>query len=591
MNTDALCPDRERLQAFRLGQLPAPDAQSVEKHLRNCAACQGLLRDFAREGLRQTTPFKPSGASDAVRPANPPFSYLLPPVETDEIGRLGNFRVLRVLGSGGMGTVFLAEDIALRRRVALKVMKPDLEKDVEADKRFLNEARAMAAIKHEHLITIYQAGTEGNVVFLAMELLEGESLDEFIARRPRPRVGEILRIGREIASGLAIIHQPGLIHRDVKPANIWLEGPGARVKILDFGLARSIHDKVRLTQAGFILGTPAFMSPEQARGDTVDARSDLFSLGSTLYALCTGAMPFQAKNTAALLMALAAETPRPVYEVNPRIPEELSELVMQLLAKNAKDRPASAAEVVQRIRLLERTLTSPTHEIAPSTVHRPPVADGAAAATRKKSKKIPARTRRRQKITLLVVGAVLTVLAGLGLARLLVGPPAPSLSPTDPANAGADDQRVYLTDLNPLATEHWPMSIPRGGPPRKLAPGEKVEVMVGGKLSPHGIFMHPPPPPDEGQPTSVTYRLQGEYETFHTEISLNDTARQALGDLTFTVYGDGKVLHSVTISSQRHSQAFSVTVKNVNVLKIEVTPTGGEIGGAHAVWIEPYLTK
>src|SRR5262249_27717391 len=154
--------------------------------------------------------------------------------------------------------------------------------------RFLREARAVAALKHHHIVTIYQVGEDRGVPFLAMEFLEGEPLDARLQRETRLAVPEVLRIGREIAEGLAAAHERGLIHRGIKPANVWLEGEKGVAKLLDFGLARSAGDGTQLTTAGAIVGTPAYMAPEQATGGGVDARCDLFSLGCVLYRLCTG---------------------------------------------------------------------------------------------------------------------------------------------------------------------------------------------------------------------------------------------------------------------------------------------------------------
>ena len=321
----------------------------------NLPAPADFKKSEVEGGASKEAPPTLNGVEGASTSSSPTHPFLLPGVEPGEIGRLENYRVLRLLGSGGMGMVFHAEDIVLRRAVALKVMRPELQANDEGWQRMLREARAMAAIKHEHLITVYQAGKERDVFFVAMELLEGESLDQRIKRVPESEVPDILRLGREMASGLAAIHQRGLIHRDIKPSNIWLEAPGARVKILDFGLARQVENSsgTNLTEEGTIVGTPAFMSPEQARGETVDARTDLFSLGCVLYDLCTGTTPFRGKTLMAQLTALAVDTPRPVHEVNPRIPESLSRLIAELLSKNPAARPVSAVAVGEELSRIE----------------------------------------------------------------------------------------------------------------------------------------------------------------------------------------------------------------------------------------------
>ncbi len=191
--------------------------------------------------------------------------------------------------------------------------------------------------------------------FLAMEFLQGMPLGQWMKRDPKPNLAQILRIGREIAEGLAAAHARGLIHRDVKPGNIWLDSDHKdRVKILDFGLARVGTEDVQLTRTGVVVGTPAYMSPEQAGGEKVDARTDLFSLGCVLYRLCTGAMPFAGDTTMALLTDLALFHPKPVRDLNPDVPLALADLVMRLLAKKPADRPASAQEVVEGLQAVER---------------------------------------------------------------------------------------------------------------------------------------------------------------------------------------------------------------------------------------------
>jgi urea transport system substrate-binding protein len=288
------------------------------------------------------------------------FGFLSPSQESDEIGRLGTYRVLKVLGKGGMGTVFQAEDLLLQRMVALKVMKPEMLGDLAARTRFLREARAAAAIKHDHIVTIYQVGQENDVPYLAMEYLEGEPLENRLRRKGPLPLAEAFRIGREIAQGLDAAHERNLIHRDIKPANIWLEGETARVKILDFGLARPATGQTHLTATGFIMGTPNYMAPEQARGAEVDQRTDLFSLGCVLYCMCTGRSPFSGDSIMAVLTSLAVDEPPPLINEAPGVPPTFSELVGQLLKKDLNQRPPSARVVVERIAAIELNQTQPT---------------------------------------------------------------------------------------------------------------------------------------------------------------------------------------------------------------------------------------
>jgi WD40 repeat protein len=281
------------------------------------------------------------------------LGFLAPPEAPDEVGRLGPYRVRRVLGTGGMGVVFHAEDPQLARPVALKAMLPALAVSADARQRFLREARAAAAISHDHVVPVFAVGEDRGVPFLAMPLLEGESLEERLHREEVLSPTEVLRIGREIAAGLAAAHERGLVHRDVKPANVWLEGSQRRVKILDFGLARAAAAGPQLTREGAIIGTPAFMSPEQVNGRPVDARGDLFSLGCVLYQMATGSQPFAAPDTTSTLLAVSHCRPRPPDEVRPGLPPTLSALILQLLAKDPDDRPASAGAVIEMIAAIE----------------------------------------------------------------------------------------------------------------------------------------------------------------------------------------------------------------------------------------------
>ncbi len=286
------------------------------------------------------------------------IDFLGSPQVAGELGWLAHYRVLRRVGEGGMGLVFLAEDSLLSRPVALKIIRPEIANKPGMVQRFIREARATAGIKHDHIVTIYQVGEEGGVPFLAMEYLKGMSLEQWFRRGRSPSVEVVVRIGREIAAGLAAAHRHWLIHRDIKPANIWLEAPSGRVKILDFGMARSQREDLGITRTGALMGTPAYMAPEQARGEPAGAGSDLFSLGCVLYRLCTLRLPFEGDSVIAVLNAISTETPSAPRDLNEKIPARLSDLIMKLMHKIPEARPVSADAVVKELRDIARELVA-----------------------------------------------------------------------------------------------------------------------------------------------------------------------------------------------------------------------------------------
>jgi serine/threonine protein kinase/WD40 repeat protein len=272
------------------------------------------------------------------------LDFLEPIDKEGVLGRLGHYEVLEVVGQGGMGIVLRALDEKLHRVVAIKVLAPLLACNGAARQRFVREAQAAAAVMHDHVIGIHAVEDAGPVPYLVMQFIDGHTLQEKIDRSGPLPLTEVLRIGLQIAEGLAAAHKQGLIHRDIKPANILLENGIERVKITDFGLARTVDD-ASLTQSGIIAGTPAYMSPEQGNDEPIDHRSDLFSLGSVLYTMCAGHPPFRAGNAMATLKRVCEDIPRPLHEINPAIPAWLEALIAKLHAKDPADRFATATEV------------------------------------------------------------------------------------------------------------------------------------------------------------------------------------------------------------------------------------------------------
>jgi formylglycine-generating enzyme required for sulfatase activity/serine/threonine protein kinase len=290
-----------------------------------------------------------SPEEDAVeeKKTDAPAEYLhvlQPPTRPDSLGRIGHYEVLQILGKGGFGIVLRAFDDVLHRVVALKVLTPALAATSPARKRFLREARSSAQVRHENVVQVY-AVEEQPLPYLVMEFIPGETFQQRLDRTGPLEAAEIVRLGRQIAEGLAAAHATGLIHRDIKPGNLLLEeGPQPRVKITDFGLARAADDASR-TQSGLLAGTPMYMAPEQARGEMLDVRADLFSLGSVLYALTTGRPPFRAATTFAVLKRVVEDTPRPIRELIPETPPWLCEIIGKLQAKKPEDRFQSAREL------------------------------------------------------------------------------------------------------------------------------------------------------------------------------------------------------------------------------------------------------
>ncbi len=271
--------------------------------------------------------------------------------------RIGGYEVLSLIGSGAMGRVYLARDAQLGRRVAVKVMNPGKARDAAARRRFIRESQAAAAVEHPHVMTIHQVGEDRGLPFIVMQHLQGRTLAELNRAGERLSLGDVLRVGREIAEGLAAAHSCGLVHRDIKPDNIFLEGRGQSVRIIDFGLARDVGtESSQVTVDGAVVGTPAYMPPERIGTQDLDTKSDLFGIGVILYELLAGRLPFEGPSMVAMLAAISRGQPLPLAEAAPQVPAAVTSLVMRLIAHDKADRPADAQAVAAEIAALERTL-------------------------------------------------------------------------------------------------------------------------------------------------------------------------------------------------------------------------------------------
>jgi WD40 repeat protein len=320
-----------------------------------CAGRPGLRRRVERllRSHEAISTFLDVPAMEQLEAANQSLAFLEPGIEPNSLGRLDYYEVLEVIGRGSTGMVLRAKDTKLQRTVAIKVLALPLAASARSRQRFIHEAQTAAAVRDDHVVAIHAVSDEGPVPYLVMEYIHGITLEQWIHRAGALDINDILRIGLQTAQGLAAAHAQGLIHRDIKPANILLEDGVHRVKITDFGLAGAAAEASSV-EAGMIAGTPPYMSPEQASGQPTDQRSDLFSLGSVLYALCTGRPPFEDESTSAILQRVREDTPRPVQEINPAIPIWLGNLIARLQAGKPAGRPESAQEVAD---LLSRRLT------------------------------------------------------------------------------------------------------------------------------------------------------------------------------------------------------------------------------------------
>ena len=375
--------DLDRSIEFLNDTLAESDEAIFVEHLNDCDSCRQRVKELAAEDKTwdDVEQFLKDDAHDPILLANSDadsngeandhagaqinhvLSVLAPTDDPSKLGRLGGYEVTGVVGSGGMGVVLKAHDNSLDRTVAMKVLAPHLASSGAARRRFAREAKATAAVLHPNVIAIHGVSNEAALPYLVMPYVRGESLQRRLDHQGPLEVNEILRIGQQIAAGLSAAHAQGLVHRDIKPANILLADGIERVTITDFGLARAVDDAT-MTRSGVVAGTPQYMSPEQARGEAIDARSDLFSLGSLMYAMCTGRPPFRAETSFGVMRRITDDSPRDISEIN-SIPPWLCRLIQLLQEKSPEQRVQTAEQTEQILQQCIAHLEQPSAKSLP----------------------------------------------------------------------------------------------------------------------------------------------------------------------------------------------------------------------------------
>ena len=353
LNQNFACLSIQLLDQIGQNEVSPDELLSIEEHVSECLRCRELFdsvyssrqwSEHIRPALTETEMSVSCTSDDEANHQSAVLKLLGPTDDPHMLGRIGNYEIVGLIGQGGMGAVFKGFDRSLNRFVAIKMLLPHLAASGAARKRFAREGQAVAAVVDDNVMAIHCVDEWQGIPYLVMTYSRGISLQKRLNDNGPLEVREILRIGMQAAKGLAAAHAQGIVHRDIKPSNILLDQNVERVQLVDFGLARAVDD-ASLTCSGTLAGTPQYMSPEQARAETVDHRSDLFSLGSVLYAMCVGHAPFRAESSYSVLRLITDKEPRSIREVNSEIPEWLCAIIGKLLSKSPEDRYASADEV------------------------------------------------------------------------------------------------------------------------------------------------------------------------------------------------------------------------------------------------------
>ncbi|MBV8052103.1 MAG: serine/threonine-protein kinase, partial [Acidobacteriaceae bacterium] len=528
---------------------------------------------------------------------------------------ISHYRIIGPLGKGGMGIVYEAQDLTLGRRVALKFLPPDVARDQIALDRFLLEARAASALNHPNICTIYAVESDAGQSFISMELLEGQSLDHTLHAGP-PALDRLLEISIQLADALEAAHAKGIIHRDIKPANIFVTQRG-QVKVLDFGLAKltkpadgemetatTIAGPAPLTSPGSTVGTVAFMSPEQARGQALDSRTDLFSLGTVLYQMATGKLPFPGNTSALIFEAILGRDPVPATQINPQLPLKLQEVIEKLLEKDREIRYQSAADLRGDLKRLKRD----TESGRKSTSGTPTVVGSRIASQPSFSSSRVVSAARQNKISAAVAGiaiAVVLAAAAYGIYALVNRKPAApfqDISVTKVTDTGKAAQVAISPDgkyiLNVVDDEGqqslWLRNLPTNSNTQVVGPAD-VDY-AGLRFSPDGNYLYFVRSEPGSHELKYLYRapvLGGNTQKLATDVDSNVTFSPDGREFAFVRYnnpeagkfrllsmpadgGEEKVLLSAPITSGLYDPAWSPDGK---IIAGSVIQPGDALGG------------
>lgn len=444
------CQDCQRQLENLVGQdswwRHATDLLNESAELKGCTNTAGRSTSLVIAKLDPDVDFCDLAESDDRFNSQETSSYrhhrllLDPATQSDLLGRIGSFAVEKLIGHGGMGVVYKGFDAELNRPVAIKFLAPHLASNHIARQRFARESRAAAAVVHPNVVPIYSVDASPDRPYIVMAWVAGRSLQTYVQQDGPVSVIDAVRIAQQIADGLSAAHRQGLVHRDIKPGNILLGKDVSRVMITDFGLAQAA-DEASLTQSGWLAGTPNYMSPEQATGDPVDSRSDLFSLGSVMYFMLTGREPFNADKPFAVLRKIIAERPHSIRGLNNEVPALLEKFIFRLLSKDPRHRFESSSDASQFLTHYLAHLQNPK-------MHKRPKLNS---------------TRSRPIVTTAISTIVLLAMTSLGfLFQSTMWPPAASNKNLDPptSDSTAPANRTSSFIRNPSSSDR-PLS-PQG---------------------------------------------------------------------------------------------------------------------------------